>query len=317
MDVPLASLKLGDRLGRGGQADVFRIVNRPGEVLKQYFSPNVNGAALDALVAFPRTLDALEREALFRQSAWPIARVTKQGRTVGCLMKEIPGTFIGRTQAGARPRELQYLLFQHRPTWGDITPLDTHGRIDIAQSFAGLMRVLHDHGIVVGDISMNNLLWSPGIPPQIYLIDCDSPTPTGMAPVLAPVTTPDWMDPQQASAAADFDSDRYKLALTIGRTLCSNAYVTPGQPLDLPPDLPEPIAAAVAACFADAAGPRGTRPHAARWAHALRGRGEVRFGPPPAGRPSPAQLPLGPLDGRGPRGSRPVIPFNPPWKAPP
>jgi DNA-binding helix-hairpin-helix protein with protein kinase domain len=177
-EVPLASLHLGDPLGQGGEGKVFRLLNRPGEVLKRYYAENVNGATVDALVAFPRTLQAAERDALSRQSAWPLARVTKHGKTVGVLMKEVPGAFMGRTQAGPRPRELQYLLFPRKPLWGDITPLGTAGRIEVAQAFAALVRIFHDHGMVVGDISMLNLLWSPGVLPQIYLIDCDSSTPT-------------------------------------------------------------------------------------------------------------------------------------------
>jgi DNA-binding helix-hairpin-helix protein with protein kinase domain len=310
-DVPLASLRLGERLGSGGQGEVFRLLNRPGEVLKRYFALNANAATLDALVAFPRGLPEIEREALSRQTAWPLARVTKHGATVGFLMKEVPGAFVGRTEAGPRLRELQFLLFPRSPLWGDIAPPGTSGRLELAHAFAALMRIFHDHGMVVGDVSLANLLWSPGFPARIYLIDCDSPTPAGRDSVLPQTDTPDWHDPLRPHTGPDVDTDRYKLALVIGRTLCADAYVRPGRPLKLPADLPDAVAAAVAACFAEAGGPHGTRPTAARWLQALRGRGEIRFGQPPVLRPSPPTLPMTPVQGRGPDRPRPTITFKP------
>jgi DNA-binding helix-hairpin-helix protein with protein kinase domain len=302
-EVPLASLRLGERLGVGGQGEVFRLRDRPGEVLKRYFSTDAETATLDALVAFPGTLAAHEREALSRQTAWPSARVSKHGRTVGCLMKEAPGAFLGRTAAGPKLRELQYLLFPRTPLWGDIVPLGTQGRIDVAQHFAALIRIFQNHGMVVGDISMSNLLWSPGA--QIYLIDCDSPTPVGMASVLPPTDTPDWHDPHRPPGGQSLDTDRYKLALVIGRTLAADAYVRPGRPLNLPGDVPGAIASGVRALFARAAGPHGERPGAEEWARALRGRGEIAFGPAPV-RATP---PDPPKAGPGGRGGRPVITF--------
>ncbi|WP_371661028.1 hypothetical protein [Streptomyces sp. NBC_00280] len=310
-DVQIAALDLGEKLGSGGQGDVLRVRNRPGEVFKRYFTVSANGESMRYLVEFPYTLSAGDSEALLRQTAWPSARVVKHGKVVGFLMREVPASFIGQTKAGPKLRELQYLLYPPKPLWGDIVPLDTNGRIEVARAFAGLVRILQERQMVIGDISMRNLLWSPDVPAQICLIDCDSPTRVGMPPVLPTADTPDWNDPQQQGGPSPA-TDLYKLALLVGRTLSGNAAVRPGQPLELPADTPEPIVTGVRALFDDAGQPTGPRPEAARWVRALSGRGEILVGPPPARRVLPPPLPMADLDGPGsPRGS---IPLRPPDK---
>ncbi|MFC4029912.1 hypothetical protein ACFO3J_00335 [Streptomyces polygonati] len=309
-DIQLAALDLGEKLGSGGQGDVLRVRNRPGEVLKRYFTDTADGVSMRYLVEFPDTLPDSEREALLRQTAWPLARVVKHGKVVGFLMREVPASFVGQTRAGTQLRELQYLLYPPKPLWGDIVPLDIHGRIEVAAAFAGLVRILQERQMVIGDISMRNLLWSPGVPARICLIDCDSPTRVGMPPVLPTTDTPDWNDPRQQGGPSPA-TDLYKLALLVGRTLSGNADVRPGQPLKLPADTPEPIVTAVRACFEEAGQPQGPRPEAARWVRALSGRGEILVGPLPAKRVLPPPLPMVDLDGRGgPRGSIPLPPAD-------
>ena len=87
--------------------------------------------------------------------------------------------------------------------------------------------------------------------------------------------------------APDLDSDRYKLALFVGRVLSTGAYVRPGEPLPLGSDIPNRVATQVASLWQQAAGQRGTRPDAAKWAMALSDRQEIALqspaGPPTAG----------------------------------
>jgi DNA-binding helix-hairpin-helix protein with protein kinase domain len=312
-DVALAQLDLGEKLGGGGQGEVFRLRNRPGEVFKRYLSPSVYADALTALVRFPESLAEKDREALHRQTAWPLARVTDGARVTGLLMREVPQTFVGLSAAGPKLRELQYLLYPPKPLWGDIQPLDTTGRIEVAQQFVRLCRIFQDNGIVMGDVSMSNVLWAAGFPAQIFLIDCDGFCLSKMRPVLPQPETPDWDDPQMPSTKADLDTDRYKVALLVGRVLAGNAAVRPGQPLPLPADLPDPIGHMVIACFSAAGGPHGTRPTVAEWHQAVSGRGTIALPPrQPAAPPAP-QLPMAPVDGGSTRtrGSIPLQPRTP------
>jgi len=309
-DAPLGSLDRGVRLGSGGQGEVFRVRNRPGEVLKLYFRQVTNPDSLKALVDFPGSLDAADRQALLRQAAWPLGRVTKHGQVVGFLMKEVPAQFVGHTTAGPKLRELQYLLYPRKPLWGDIAPLDTNGRIEVAQAFVALLRILQENSMVIGDISMRNLLWSPGFPAQICMIDCDSPTRVGRRPVMPHSQTPDWTDPHMPRTGPDLDTDRYKVALVVGRILTGTADVRPGRPLSLRPDLPESIARPLRECFDAAAGAHGTRPDATRWARALSGRETILLAPPPPVRTPLPPLPMIDVDRRGPRGTIPLRPHS-------
>jgi hypothetical protein len=310
-DVPVSALDLGAKLGSGGQGEVFQVRNRPGEVFKRYLSPAVNAAALTALVAFPESLEERDREVLRRQTAWPLARVTDNARVIGFLMREVPTSFYGTTRAGSKLRELQYLLYPRKPLWGDIIPLDTTGRVEVALEFVRLGQILQGHAVVIGDISMRNVLWAHGFPAQIYLIDCDGCAVGNGPPVLPQPETPDWTDPKLPPTGADLDTDRYKVALLVGRVLAANAEVRPGRPLSLPPDLPATIARRVTECFQAAAGGHGSRPTATQWALALSGRETIALPPHPGVRaPGPA-LPKANLSARTDR-ERGLINLSPP-----
>ncbi|HEX6470632.1 MAG TPA: hypothetical protein VF069_16150 [Streptosporangiaceae bacterium] len=308
-DVDKNRLSIGDKLGTGGQGDVYDLLGQgSGHVYKAYKSAAVNGDALARLVALPRALTDTERTRLLRQSAWPLARVVDAGRVTGFIMRKVPPEFWGRAKAGPRLRELQYLLYEPKPLWGDITPLDAASRLEVARQAAALFFLLHAKGLVMGDISMRNLLWAPS-PTAIFLLDCDGFRTVGSKAVMDQPHTPDWNDPHQPAAGPDLDSDRYKLALLVARVLTKTATVRPGEPLTFVPGLPERVTTAVAARFADAGRARGLRPDAWRWMRALDDRDSVDLPPLGPVRPRP-NLPKTPMDGK--RGPRPTIPLPPP-----
>jgi hypothetical protein len=95
--------------------------------------PGADASALRTLVDLPRSLGPDANGRLDRQTCWPLALVKKEGRLSGFLMREIPARFIGNLVAGAQPRELQYLLYEPKPLWGDIVPLDPLGRVEVAK----------------------------------------------------------------------------------------------------------------------------------------------------------------------------------------
>lgn len=61
------------------------------------------------------------------------------------------------------------------------------------------MALLHTKALIIGDVSMNNVLWAGagGQPATIFLIDCDGIRKLGQRPVLPQADTPDWHDHDQ------------------------------------------------------------------------------------------------------------------------
>ncbi|WP_369247067.1 hypothetical protein [Streptomyces sp. R41] len=141
-----------------------------------------------------------------------------------------------------------------------------------------LFQWLHALGLVVGDVSQANVLWAVRPGPAPYLLDCDGVRLVGRPPVLEQADTPDWHDPLAAPGAVTVDSDRYKVALVVGRVLSQDAYVAPGKPLrPLPGVLDDRREIAVTALWEQAAGPRGGRPHLGQWRTALAGRDTIKL----------------------------------------
>ncbi|MFF3613398.1 hypothetical protein [Streptomyces sp. NPDC002580] len=279
-DVSLGPLALGARIGDGGQGEVYDVTGPDGLLYKSYREPGkVDGAELAALVALRQGLAAADRERLDRETAWPLCRVVDGGRVTGFLMRRAPGSMTWRTGRGeTRLTDLSYLLRPPRPAWQAVAQPSPAERYALVVAVLGLFRWLHTLGLVVGDVSHANVLWTVRPAPAPYLLDCDGVRMAGRPPVLEQADTPDWHDPLAAAGTATVDSDRYKTALLVGRVLSQDAYVSPGTSLNpLSGVLDDRRAGAVRALWEEASGPRGTRPHLAQWCTALAGRDTIRL----------------------------------------
>ncbi|ACY97075.1 hypothetical protein [Thermomonospora curvata] len=284
LDRPRSSLRLEDEpLGEGGQGVVTRVLGNEKLVYKEYlqnagrpFAP-----ALAELVEFGRGLPSADSRSLFEQSAWPLARVVHKGAVTGFLMREIPPEFTGPIGGKNRPVELQYLLYKPNHTWQSLHLPDGPGRVEIATAAVRFIDFLHSHRFVLGDISFRNLLWSQTRPYRIFMLDCDGVRRHGGEPVLPQAQTPEWDDPHLPKTGLDLDTDRYKIALLVGRVLSRNAYVRPGQKLELVEGVDSHVADAVTRLFDRAAAPHGLRPTAREWLQALSGRKWIAVKPPP------------------------------------
>lgn len=319
LDRPRSSLQLEPvPLNDGGQGVVTRLIGPQDVVYKEYLKSagTVNGQALADLVEFGAGLPREDRDRLVSSCAWPIARVVEGNRAVGFLMPEVPDDFHDLIAGRPRLVELQFLLFPQKRAWQELRLPDLMGRIQLVRRFAELVDFLHGHQYVIGDISARNLLWSAQEPYKVHILDCDGFRRLGAEPVLKQAHSPDWEDPLEPSTGPDLDTDRYKLAVLIGRVLARNAYVRPGGELPLLAGLPDDLAGRVQSMFARAAGPAGTRPSAREWVRVIEGREWIAVSRPPV-RPRP-----GPDVGRPPRqrSSQPApsrITERTPFPAPP
>ncbi|MFE6887789.1 hypothetical protein [Streptomyces sp. NPDC057694] len=278
-DVERSSLVLGDRLGSGGQGDVFPVGD--GALLfKEYKTPSeVDGSALAGLVDFRQALAATDWDRLDELAAWPLCRVVRGGRPVGFLMQCAPTRMTWVNSAGnSRLLEMQFLLREARPGWKQVHQPLPQQRRDLALACAEAIAWFHSAGLVVGDISHANTLWSLLPAPAVYFLDCDGFRQAGRNPVLPQAATPDWNDPLTTSTEATVDTDAYKAALMVVRILARDAYVLPTQTPSFVTDcLDERRETAVRALFTQAKGAQGTRPKPAEWRTALSDRGVIKL----------------------------------------
>lgn len=261
IDVALDELVVTDRVADGGQGSVFRLSD--GTLLKLYH------AGIAVLAAeLGRLIDQPVRQRLGASAAWPTGRVFHGGRCVGLLMPEAPARFATTLAGRSRLLELQFLLYPRQSPWAAVPVPDATARHRLAVGYARLFDLLHTGGVVVGDVSMRNLLWTLAGGPAVFAIDCDGFRVAGRPPAVRPASTAGWGDPS-CPHEVTLDSDRYKLALLTLRLLLGNHTVTPAD-VCAKPLLRAACTPAVAALAALATCP-GSRPAAAHWVAALTG----------------------------------------------
>ncbi|MFD9373045.1 hypothetical protein ACFWA6_35845 [Streptomyces sp. NPDC060020] len=282
IDVERRSLRLGAQLTSGGQGHIHELSDEPGLIYKEFYNGRPDPHALDALVKLRQRLPAADRAALDAQAAWPLCRVTEGGTVLGFLMNRVPAAFAWQSLGGkTMMAEVQYLLRPAKPAYQALPQPTPEQRLELARAYVALFGRLHDWGLVFGDVSHANLLWTLHPLPAVHLIDCDGARRIGSNPVLPQAHTPDWDDPLAPAGHPTLDSDRYKAALLAGRVLACDPYLRPEDPWHpVPGTLNETQRTAVERLLRQAAGPYGARPDMRQWASALSDRRTIPLRPP-------------------------------------
>lgn len=312
IDTQLGSLSLGAKLGDGGQGNVYELSGDPGQVFKQYHDPahpSFSVASLDALIAMRDKL-SLSGRAIDRWAAWPSSVVRSGKDAVGFLMPRVSVEFTFDARGKRRLSELGILLAKKsNPLFAGVALPNFDQRVAILRNLAAAVRTLHEHRIVIGDLSFANVLWALDPEPRIMLIDCDGMRVDGLPAVLPQAETPDWDDPVAGRhTQPTFDRDCYKLALAVMRVLGQQIDCRPTELDDFAFDgLDMPMAQRVRGLLGQAAGPEGARPTARAWEAALSDRVTVPV-QPGARRTVTAPGPKPQLLGDGVRKFRPVAP---------
>lgn len=222
--IDIGSLGHGQDLGRGGQGRVTAVSGtlidgRWTAVLKIYsrdVARALNTDALEMVIGFPGTIQADDRRWLFENTAWPAVIAEDQGNVRGFLMRVVPASyyFDFRTQTQGAVQKLAdvaFLLNSDRYVSSSGLSVIDHDRLALLENLAAGLARLHRLGVVVGDLSPKNLLFSLKPAPSCFLIDCDAMLVRGRT-VLPQVQTPDWEVPAGEPTATSA-TDAYKFGL--------------------------------------------------------------------------------------------------------
>jgi hypothetical protein len=222
--VDVGSLALGRELGTGGQGKVTAVnqflVNRQWSAVLKLYSPaaivGLRPTVLEKLVSFPRQLGPEDSSWLHEHTAWPAVIVEDDDVVSGFLMRSVPAAyhFDFRTQTqGVRSRlaDVAFLLNADEYLMSAGLAVSDQDRLTMLSALAGTLSRLHSLGVVIGDLSPKNLLFSPGASPGCFIIDCDTVRLHGET-VLDQVDTPDWESPT-GEPKATVATDAYKFGL--------------------------------------------------------------------------------------------------------
>jgi DNA-binding helix-hairpin-helix protein with protein kinase domain len=172
---------LGPELARGGEGAVHLLANRPGILVKLYFDHRLDNdpelaAKVRAMVVLPLKDDP--------RFAWPRMTVHDDaGRFIGLAMRKVEGVSF---QTFCQPSLVQ----QRLPGW------NRRRTIHAACNFIELIRTLHGHQVIVGDINSANFLLDP-VTGEASCLDCDSyqvRSPTGV--FRCRVAVPEYQPPE-------------------------------------------------------------------------------------------------------------------------
>jgi serine/threonine protein kinase len=282
IELPIETLGPLSAVARaGGQGRVYRparlppgLVDPGPVVVKLYHRAPPPGAAsvLAEMVGWAASLDAAARARLHAVAAWPLATISAGGRLAGIAMADVSRRFevpflmpSGRAQPVLLA--LEHLLggdsYLERRGLG--VRLDTALRTALAERIAAALALLHQHGIVVGDLAPSNLLVAfRDRRPVVSFIDCDSMAFRGRR-ALASVETGDWnLPPELSEQAGTRAADAYKLGLVVLRLFArSHNARAPAAHIEHVPEALRPLLGR--ALGAEAA----NRPAAGEWQRAL------------------------------------------------
>ena len=279
----VGGLVLGAELGRGGQGSVWEVLNASwdaapsggvveGLVLKRYRPAalgSVDAAVLESMLRFWEGLGERDRVRLLGWVAWPLETAGSDGVLEGFVMPQVPDAFYfeRRLASEASRREMaavEFLLNDAGYLRRAGIAVDGSQRCAILADLAEGLAFLHERGVVVGDVSPKNALWSTEPACRAFLIDADSMAVPGRSAAAHRVETPDWAAPDGVDAGGAAD-DVFKLGLMALRVLTGTQ--TGRDPRALGADLSD-IGSLVEASLA--ADPRD-RPSASEWIRPLSG----------------------------------------------
>ncbi|WP_330186272.1 hypothetical protein KZZ52_01850 [Dactylosporangium sp. AC04546] len=201
-------LRLGDKLGEGGEGAVYRLAGHDSLAVKVYTAPLTAERAQKISI-----LSLWNRQAVDRFAAWPSGLVLDEHRRPrGLLLPAVKGGWDVHHLYTPSSRRQNF----PSANWRFLLHVSTN----IARAFA----TVHDQGLVIGDVNPGSILvLADG---TVRLIDVDSfqvPVP-GASPLLCTVAVPLFLPPELRGAPLSStvrtpDHDAFGLAVTLFQLL--------------------------------------------------------------------------------------------------
>jgi len=282
-------------LGRGGEGVVYSAASLGKRVYKEFLSAaytTPDQAALDRLIALQSQWTPEEKVWLTQRTVWPETLVLEQGRLRGFVMPSIEKRYFRRHGIRQNPKtvlcEWNYLSlrtkFQSNPNIVSevprVSPVDA---LALVHDLSKTIKLLHKYGVIIGDISGKNLLWTDSPNLQVMIIDCDSFRISGSGGVASPKQSPDWDDPFLNGKPTSQESDIYKLAIAAYRSVWAAGTDRPQPPsyklAPKPNGVPDELLSLITRSMAETG-----RPSAEEWESILamparfRGRPAIKMG---------------------------------------
>lgn len=211
-------LYLGSILGSGGEGTVYKIPSMPGKVAKIYNDRIDIDEKKRHLKAFIHSQIPSKIDNTLIATVPEKGLYTSEGEFVGYLMPQISSQF--KIYDVMRPTSERMKYFPE---------LDYRGLIVIAYNLAEVVNCMHRHGVIIGDLSLSNIVVNTD--GTVCLIDADSfditdsitkerfPCCVGMAELLAP----ELQKAGQLKGLFTKATDYFSLAIIIFRLLMNNA----------------------------------------------------------------------------------------------
>lgn len=228
-------------LGAGGEGRVFAIPGRADVVYKEFLDISTTSPGLQALERLIEVRDSWtvdETSWMTERSVWPQVAVMHGARLRGFLMARIPTNFYRkhgiRTNPRVVPCEWNYLALRDRfrtnpNIFSEVPNPDVFGVIELLLDLAKTIELLHQHQIVLGDLSGRNLLWTDRPSYRVLVIDNDGFRFIGTGGIASPKQSPDWDDPFLRGQPTSTASDVYKLGLAAYRSIASAGTERPSR----------------------------------------------------------------------------------------
>lgn len=230
---PLPQLPRSLFLSKGGFGEVYRDPRGNGLCVKRFNKPLQGDAArrLQRLIDLAANSRPEVRSRLVDRLSWPIEAFGTSIEIHGYSMPEAPPeawfTLTSVKRDTTQLLQLKYLIspsYWAGPAITSAPPnVSEQDRLAIAVDFHDVLSLLHDCGLVYGDISANNVCVRRSSPMRVFLLDADS-IMTPHERVLDHQQSPDWDVPVVIDTVAE---ERSRFALLVWRLLREDQFERP------------------------------------------------------------------------------------------